>query len=40
VGRTRTYKTVNFAGDAHPGELVWVRLQSATSTSFRGVRVA
>jgi tRNA-2-methylthio-N6-dimethylallyladenosine synthase len=40
MGRTRTYKTVNFAGAAHPGELVRVCLQIATSTSFRGVRVA
>ena len=40
VGRTRTYKTVNFAGAAAPGELVSVRLESATSTSFRGLRVA
>jgi tRNA-2-methylthio-N6-dimethylallyladenosine synthase len=38
-GRTRRNTTVNFAGDATPGELVDVRVEGATSTTLRG-RVA
>jgi tRNA-2-methylthio-N6-dimethylallyladenosine synthase len=38
-GRTRRNTTVNFAGDAAPGELVDVRIEAATSTTLRG-RVA
>ncbi len=37
-GRTRRNTTVNFAGNASPGELVDVRIDSATSTTLRGVR--
>ena len=36
-GRTRTNKTV-LLGDAEPGELVWVRIEAATSQTLRGVR--
>ncbi|MHB0978597.1 MAG: tRNA (N6-isopentenyl adenosine(37)-C2)-methylthiotransferase MiaB [Thermoleophilia bacterium] len=36
MGRTRTYKTVNFRGDAEPGELVVVRVEESSSTSLRG----
>jgi tRNA-2-methylthio-N6-dimethylallyladenosine synthase len=35
-GRTRRNTTVNFAGSATPGELVDVRVESATSTTLRG----
>jgi tRNA-2-methylthio-N6-dimethylallyladenosine synthase len=35
-GRTRRNTTVNFAGDASPGELVSVRIDGATSTTLRG----
>ncbi len=35
-GRTRRNTTVNFAGDALPGELVDVRIEAATSTTLRG----
>ena len=35
-GRTRRNTTVNFAGDAQPGELVDVRIDDATSTTLRG----
>jgi len=35
-GRTRRNTTVNFAGDAGPGELVPVLIDSATSTTLRG----
>jgi tRNA-2-methylthio-N6-dimethylallyladenosine synthase len=35
-GRTRRNITVNFAGDAAPGELVPVLIESATSTTLRG----
>ncbi len=35
-GRTRRNTTVNFAGDAAPGELVDVLIESATSTTLRG----
>jgi tRNA-2-methylthio-N6-dimethylallyladenosine synthase len=37
-GRTRTNVTVNFVGDAHPGELVEVRIEGATSTTLRGAQ--
>jgi tRNA-2-methylthio-N6-dimethylallyladenosine synthase len=37
-GRTRTNVTVNFAGDAQPGELVEVVIDGATSTTLRGAR--
>jgi tRNA-2-methylthio-N6-dimethylallyladenosine synthase len=39
-GRTRRNTTVNFAGDAEPGELVPVRIEAATSTTLRGVQHA
>ena len=35
-GRTRHNKTVNFDGAASPGELVQVRIESATSTTLAG----
>jgi tRNA-2-methylthio-N6-dimethylallyladenosine synthase len=35
-GRTRRNTTVNFAGDAQPGELVPVLIEGATSTTLRG----
>ncbi len=35
-GRTRRNTTVNFSGDAAPGELVQVAIASATSTTLRG----
>jgi tRNA-2-methylthio-N6-dimethylallyladenosine synthase len=35
-GRTRRNTTVNFAGEARPGELVDVRVEGATSTTLRG----
>src|SRR3954449_2879780 len=35
-GRTRHNKTVNFSGTAEPGELVRVRIESATSTTLAG----
>jgi tRNA-2-methylthio-N6-dimethylallyladenosine synthase len=35
-GRTRRNTMVNFAGPAEPGELVDVRIDSATSTTLRG----
>ena len=37
-GRTRGNLTVNFAGDAEPGELVDVLIESATSTTLRGAQ--
>ena len=36
MARTRGHKTVNFASEAAPGDLVLVELLEATSTSFRG----
>jgi tRNA-2-methylthio-N6-dimethylallyladenosine synthase len=39
-GRTRRNTTVNFAGTASPGEFVPVRIESATSTTLRGERLA
>ena len=38
-GRTRRNTTVNFSGDAAPGELVDVRIEAATSTTLRGAQV-
>jgi tRNA-2-methylthio-N6-dimethylallyladenosine synthase len=35
-GRTRHNKTVNFHGSAQPGELVQVKIESATSTTLAG----
>ena len=35
-GRTRRNTTVNFVGSAHPGDLVEVRIDAATSTTLRG----
>ncbi|HEY6015755.1 MAG TPA: TRAM domain-containing protein [Gaiellaceae bacterium] len=37
-GRTRRNTTVNFAGDAAPGDLVPVRIEGATSTTLRGTQ--
>ena len=39
-GRTRRNVTVNFAGDATPGELVDVRVDAATSTTLAGRQLA
>jgi len=39
-GRTRRNTTVNFAGDASPGDLVPVRIEASTSTTLRGSRLA
>ena len=39
-GRTRRNTTVNFAGDAAPGELLPVEISSATSTTLRGNHLA
>ncbi len=39
-GRTRRNTTVNFSGDAAPGELVSVTIAGATSTTLRGARRA
>jgi tRNA-2-methylthio-N6-dimethylallyladenosine synthase len=39
-GRTRRNTTVNFTGDAQPGELVAVQIDGATSTTLRGVQAA
>lgn len=39
MGRTRTYKTVNFASDTLPGDLVRVEIVAATSTSLKGRQV-
>jgi tRNA-2-methylthio-N6-dimethylallyladenosine synthase len=39
-GRTRRNTTVNFHGDATPGELVRVLIESATSTTLRGTQEA
>jgi tRNA-2-methylthio-N6-dimethylallyladenosine synthase len=38
-GRTRTNVTVNFAGEAKPGELVDVLVDGATSTTLRGAQL-
>ena len=37
-GRTRRNTTVNFRGDAAPGALIDVEIESATSTTLRGVQ--
>jgi len=37
-GRTRRNTTVNFTGDAEPGELVDVRIERATSTTLGGTQ--
>jgi len=39
-GRTRRNTTVNFTGDAAPGDLVDVTIEGATSTTLRGVQHA
>jgi tRNA-2-methylthio-N6-dimethylallyladenosine synthase len=39
-GRTRRNTTVNFTGDASPGDLVEVRIERATSTTLAGAQVA
>jgi len=39
-GRTRRNTTVNFSGDAEPGELVSVRIASTTSTTLAGAQLA
>jgi len=39
-GRTRRNTTVNFSGDARPGDLVAVAIESATSTTLGGSQVA
>jgi tRNA-2-methylthio-N6-dimethylallyladenosine synthase len=39
-GRTRRNTTVNFAGDAAPGEFVYVEIESATSTTLAGRQAA
>jgi tRNA-2-methylthio-N6-dimethylallyladenosine synthase len=39
-GRTRRNTTVNFSGDAAPGELVPVTIEAATSTTLAGSRLA
>ena len=39
-GRTRRNTTVNFAGSARPGDLVDVRIESATSTTLKGTEAA
>jgi len=38
-GRTRRNTTVNFSGEAVPGELVPVRIDGATSTTLRGTQL-
>src|SRR5262249_40748626 len=39
-GRTRRNTTVNFSGDAAPGELVPVAIASATSTTLAGAQLS
>ena len=39
-GRTRRNTTVNFSGDAAPGEIVSVAIASATSTTLAGAQLA
>ncbi|MGB2874869.1 MAG: tRNA (N6-isopentenyl adenosine(37)-C2)-methylthiotransferase MiaB [Gaiellaceae bacterium] len=39
-GRTRRNTTVNFAGDAQPGDLVDVQIEGATSTTLKGTQLA
>jgi len=38
-GRTRRNTTVNFTGDAAPGDLVDVRIERATSTTLGGTQL-
>jgi tRNA-2-methylthio-N6-dimethylallyladenosine synthase len=39
-GRTRRNTTVHFVGDAHPGDLVQVEIEAATSTTLGGRQAA
>jgi len=39
-GRTRRNTTVNFSGSASAGELVDVRIESATSQTLKGAQSA
>jgi tRNA-2-methylthio-N6-dimethylallyladenosine synthase len=39
-GRTRRNTTVNFTGNAAPGELIPVTIEGATSTTLRGTQLA
>jgi tRNA-2-methylthio-N6-dimethylallyladenosine synthase len=39
-GRTRRNTTVHFVGDAHPGDLVHVEIEAATSTTLGGRQAA
>jgi tRNA-2-methylthio-N6-dimethylallyladenosine synthase len=39
-GRTRRNTTVNFSGEAEPGELVPVAIARATSTTLAGTQLA
>ena len=39
-GRTRRNTTVNFTGDAAPGDLVSVEIASSTSTTLAGAQLA
>ena len=39
-GRTRRNTTVNFTGNAQPGELVTVAIEGATSTTLKGTQLA
>jgi tRNA-2-methylthio-N6-dimethylallyladenosine synthase len=39
-GRTRRNTTVNFVGEARPGDLVAVQIEAATSTTLRGIQAA
>jgi tRNA-2-methylthio-N6-dimethylallyladenosine synthase len=39
-GRTRRNTTVNFTGDATPGDLVSVEIENATSTTLAGAQLA
>jgi tRNA-2-methylthio-N6-dimethylallyladenosine synthase len=39
-GRTRRNITVNFAGEARPGELTAVEIEAATSTTLSGKQAA
>jgi tRNA-2-methylthio-N6-dimethylallyladenosine synthase len=39
-GRTRRNTTVNFTGDARPGDLVDVRIERGTSTTLAGAQTA
>jgi predicted RNA-binding protein with TRAM domain len=39
-GRTRRNTSVNFVGDAAPGDLVEVRIERATSTTLGGSQAA